>query len=102
MVALFEIWLTLSAGLGWAGTVVAVALDARARVDNPAAARAAAVLAAGLPFAGAALWLCLRPAETRRDRRERRLTDAVCELDAHAAAPVAAPRPAAAELREAA
>jgi uncharacterized membrane protein len=102
MVALFEIWLALSAGIGWAGTVVAVALDARARIDNRSAARAAGLLAAALPFAGAALWLCLRPAETRRDRRERRLTDAVCELDAPAAAPVAAPRPAPADLRAAA
>jgi hypothetical protein len=73
MFALVEIWLLVSAAVGWAGIVLAVVLDARARVDNPAAARAAAVLAAALPFAGGAIWLCLRPVETRRDRRERRL-----------------------------
>ena len=80
MFALVETWLIASLVAGWGGTVLAVALDARARVDNPSAARAAASLAALLPFAGAALWLCVRPAETRRDRRERRITTAVCKL----------------------
>jgi hypothetical protein len=104
MVALIEIWLALSTAIGWAGTVLAVVLDARARIDNGSATLAAGLLAAVLPFAGAGLWLCLRPAETRRDRRERRLADAVCELDAVAAArATAGPRPAAAaELRPAA
>jgi hypothetical protein len=59
--------------LCWGGTVVAVARDARARVANRAAPRAAAALAALAPFVGAVVWLCVRPAETRLERRARRL-----------------------------
>jgi hypothetical protein len=80
MFALLEIWLLLSLVVAWAGIVAAVARDARARVDNPSAARAAALVAAVIPLAGGALWLCLRPAETRLARRERRLVLAAYEL----------------------
>ena len=59
--------------LTWAGTIVAVARDARSRMVNRRTPRAAAMLAALVPFAGALVWLCVRPAETRLDRRERRL-----------------------------
>ena len=74
--ALFRIasdcfWLGLV--LVWAGSVVAVRRDARARVKNPAATRAAIATAAVLPFVGAGVWFCVRPSLTREERRERRL-----------------------------
>jgi hypothetical protein len=73
MFTLIEIWLLLSFAVAWAGIVAAVVRDAHARVENPSAARAAAALAALLPIVGGALWLCVRPSETRLQRRERRL-----------------------------
>jgi hypothetical protein len=68
-----------SAILAWIGTVVAVARDARARLENRSGRRAGTALAALLPFVGALVWLCVRPPETRRDRRERRLRASVLE-----------------------
>jgi hypothetical protein len=65
--------------LAWIGSVAAVARDAHARLENRAGRRAAAALAALLPFVGSLVWLCVRPAETRLDRRERRLRAAVLE-----------------------
>lgn len=102
MFALVEIWLVLSLLVAYAGTIAAVVRDARARVDNPSAARAAALLAAVLPIVGGALWLCLRPAETRLARRERRLVLAAFELPAPASVPVSVPAPAPAEPARAA
>lgn len=102
MFALAEIWFVLSLLVGWAGVVVAVVRDAHGRIENPAAARAAGLLAAALPILGGVLWLCLRPHETRAERRERRLVDAVCELEAAPATPPVAFPPAAPGLRRAA
>ena len=65
--------------LAWAGTVVAVARDVRERLENRAGRRAGAGIAALLPFVGGLVWLCVRPAETRVERRERRLRAAVLE-----------------------
>ena len=90
MFALVEIWLVLSLVVAWAGIVAAVVRDARARVDSPSAARAAALLAALLPVVGGALWLCLRPAETRLQRREHRLVLAAFEPPAAVPVPVPA------------
>ena len=59
----------------WLGSVVSVVRDARARVANPAGVKAAGALALLLPFGGALLYLCIRPLETRLDRRERRLVE---------------------------
>ena len=91
MFALVEIWVVLSLVVAWAGIVAAVVRDARARVDNPSAARAAALMAVLVPIAGGALWLCIRPAETRVARRERRLVLAAYDLPAPVVAPAAAP-----------
>ena len=65
----------------WAATVAAVARDAGARIANRAAPRAAAALAVALPFVGAVVWLCVRPGETRLERRERRLRTATLERE---------------------
>jgi hypothetical protein len=99
MFALLQIWLVLSLCVAWVVPVLAVVLDARARIDNPSAAFAAGVLATALPVAGALLWLLVRPAETLQERRERRLADAVSEAEAQAPrpplrAPAATPAPA--------
>jgi len=94
MFALVEIWLVASFLVAWGGVVAAVVRDAHARVDNPSAARAAALLAAVLPIVGGALWLCLRPAETRLDRRERRLVISAYALDEPRSVPAPAPAPA--------
>ena len=91
MFALVEIWVVLSLVVAWAGIAAAVVRDARARVDNPSAAKAAGLLALVLPIAGGALWLCVRPAETRLERRERRLVTAAYELPNSVPAFVPAP-----------
>jgi hypothetical protein len=65
----------------WLGTVAGVRGDARARLANVAGVRAATALAFLLPFAGAVLWLLVRPAHTRLERRERRLLLAVAERE---------------------
>lgn len=65
----------------WLGTVACARRDARARLANTAGVRAATTLAFLLPFAGAMLWLLLRPPHTRHERRERRLLLAVAELE---------------------
>jgi hypothetical protein len=67
--------------LVWGATIAAVARDAKARVANRAAPRAAAALAGLLPFVGALVWLCVRPGETRLERRERRLRTATLERE---------------------
>jgi hypothetical protein len=90
-------------GLAWLGTIVAVARDAQARVVNRSARRTAAATAALLPFAGALVWLCVRPAETRLERRERRLRTATLERELqHAPVHVAPPQPVVAEQTAAA
>lgn len=92
MVVLLQIWFVLAVIAAWLATVVAVLCDARARVANPAASRAAAALAAGAPFLGAVTWLLIRPPETLLDRRERRLALALVEDVWHVRPP--APEPA--------
>jgi len=57
----------------WLGSARCVQRDAEARLGNPSGIRAAVAAALLLPFLGAFLWLCLRPAETRVERRQRRL-----------------------------
>jgi hypothetical protein len=57
----------------WLGCARWVQLDAQARLANPSGIKAATAAAILLPFLGPAFWLCLRPAETRIERRERRL-----------------------------
>jgi len=57
----------------WLASARWVNLDARSRLRNPNGIRAATLAAAALPFVGAALWACVRPAETLALRRERRL-----------------------------
>jgi hypothetical protein len=89
MLALVSHYLLVSTVLAWLGTVAAVARDAQARVRNRAATRAAAATAFLLPFVGALVWLCVRPAETRLERRERRLRKA--ELQRQLAPPVLTP-----------
>lgn len=79
MLALVSHLFLVSLTLAWLGTVVAVVRDAQARVRNRAATRAAAATALLLPFVGALVWLCVRPAETRVERRERRLRKAVLQ-----------------------
>jgi hypothetical protein len=74
-------WAFVSLGLLWLGSIASVARDARARVSNPAATRAAVGAATLLPLVGAAIWLCVRPAETRAERRERRLLTLVAERE---------------------
>ena len=102
MFALVEIWFVLCLAVAWAGVAAAVVRDARSRVENPSAARLAGLLALALLIGGGLLWLCIRPAETRRDRRERRLVLAACELVAPAPAPMPVPAQPAAEPRRAA
>lgn len=79
MLALVSHVFLVSVTLAWLGTVAAVARDAQARVRNSAATRAAAATAFLLPFVGALVWLCVRPVETRLERRERRLRAAVLQ-----------------------
>jgi len=69
----------VAAVLAWLGTIAAVARDARARVRNRSTTRAAAATAFVLPFVGALVWVCVRPTETRLERRERRLRAAVLQ-----------------------
>jgi len=71
----FGLGLPVALVLLWLGSVVSVVRDARARVANPAGVKAAGALALLLPFGGALLYLCIRPLETRLDRRERRLVE---------------------------
>jgi len=94
MLALVPQLLLVGVVLLWIATVVAVARDAASRIANRAAPRAAAALAAALPLVGAVVWLCVRPGETRQDRRERRLRTATLERELQASSPVyaAAPR----------
>ena len=72
----------------WIGSVGAVWRDARARVSNPTATRVAVAIAALVPFAGALIWFCARPAETLAERREHRLRVRLAE-QALGEAPVA-------------
>ena len=85
----------------WAASVRWVQLDARTRLATRSGIRAAVWAAALLPLLGVALWVCARPAETRLERRERRLRRRLLELEA--SSPVvrepAAPVPQAAEDR---
>src|ERR671937_2492625 len=57
----------------WLGSARWVHLDARTRLRNPSGIRTATMAALVLPFLGAVLWACARPAETLDERRERRL-----------------------------
>jgi hypothetical protein len=98
MLSLLSDYFLVSMTLAWLGTVAAVARDAQARVRNRAATRAAAATAFVLPFVGALVWLCVRPAETRVERRERRLRTA--ELQRLLAPPVLATPAAPARERE--
>lgn len=77
-------WASLTLGLLWAASIVAVARDARSRVSNTNATRLAVAAAALLPFAGAAIWWCARPAQTRAERREYRLRLLVAERELEA------------------
>jgi hypothetical protein len=63
----------------WLGSVRWVRVDARQRLANPSAIRAATWLALALPFAGVAVWTAVRPHETRRNRRERRVVTLLLE-----------------------
>jgi hypothetical protein len=63
----------------WLGSVRWVRVDARQRLANPSAIRAATWLALALPFVGAVVWMALRPLETRRNRRERRVVTLLLE-----------------------
>jgi hypothetical protein len=65
----------------WLASVRWVNLDARSRLRNTSGIRAATLSAAALPFAGAALWACVRPGETLAQRRERRLVNLVLETE---------------------
>ncbi len=65
----------------WAMTVRLTHLDARARLANRSAIRAAVALAALVPVGGFVLYRVLRPAETRLERRERRLARLLAELE---------------------
>jgi hypothetical protein len=100
MLALVSHYFLVSMTLAWLGTIAAVARDAQARVRNRAATRAAAATAFALPFVGALVWLCVRPAETRLERRVRRLRTA--ELQRLLAPPVLAAPAAPARERESA
>lgn len=57
----------------WAASVRWVLIDARARLASRSGIRMAVWAAALLPLVGVALWACARPAQTRLERRERRL-----------------------------
>ncbi|MFN2629304.1 MAG: hypothetical protein ABR569_11805 [Gaiellaceae bacterium] len=57
----------------WAASVRWVLIDARARLASRSGIRVAVWAAALLPLVGVALWACARPAQTRLERRERRL-----------------------------
>ena len=69
------------AGGAWIASLLWVAADARARFSQPRPVYAAVALAGILPIAGCAVWLVLRPAETLRDRVERRLRRGVLERE---------------------
>jgi hypothetical protein len=73
----------------WAASIAAVRADARLRISNRSGRRAAVALAVALPFLGAFLYRAVRPAETRLQRRERRLAELLLELelDGYAAEP---------------
>src|SRR5262245_42378527 len=58
--------------VAWVTCVVSIASDVRARTTDRRAARLATALGA-VPVAGPVVYLCLRPPETREERRERRL-----------------------------
>lgn len=72
------IWLAVM----WLASIRWTQRDAEARVRNRRAIRAAVVAAAVLPFLGAAVWACARPAETLTERRRRRLGRLLLELEA--------------------
>src|SRR5438477_6025060 len=55
----------------WVGSVLAVHFDAHARLANRGGVRAAVAIAGVLPFVGAFVWLCVRPTQTRLERRQR-------------------------------
>jgi hypothetical protein len=84
----------------WLGSVRWVRVDARTRLANPNAIRAATWLALVLPFAGAAVWTAVRPLETRQSRRERRVVTLLLEsqLPAREPEPAAEEEPAAASV----
>lgn len=65
----------------WLSTIVAVWRDAGARIANQAGVRAATALATLLPFVGVFVWFCVRPMDTRFDRRGRRLCIALAERE---------------------
>jgi hypothetical protein len=92
MLAIASQLLLVGLVLLWAATIVAVARDAGARIANRTAPRAAAALAAALPFVGVVVWLCVRPGETRLERRERRLRTATLERELQTS-PVYVPPP---------
>lgn len=81
MFSLLSHLVLVSGALLWLGSVAAVARDACSRIENRGGRRAGVALAALVPFVGALVWLCVRPAETRRDRRERRLRRALLERE---------------------
>ena len=64
----------------WLASILAVVRDARTRIANGAGVKAAGALAALLPLGGALLYLCVRPLETRLERRERRVIQLLLEL----------------------
>lgn len=72
------------AGL-WGGSVAWTARDARGRLRRLEHVRAVALLALALPGAGVLLYLCLRPAESALERRERRALRRLLEAELHAA-----------------
>lgn len=65
----------------WVGTFFGVAVDSRSRMTNRSGICAATTLAALVPFVGAFLWWCVRPARTRVERQELRALLRIAERE---------------------
>jgi hypothetical protein len=78
-----DLGLLTFAGL-WLGSALWLHLDATARLERPARARLLVVGGLAVPFLVPLLYACLRPAESRAQRRERVLVTRVLAAEAHA------------------
>ena len=77
--------LPVSLGLVWLASIRWTQREARLRLADRGAIRAATAGAVVLPFVGAVVWACVRPTETLAERRHRRLLRLLLEPAAESA-----------------